>query len=148
MPEYNANNIGTAGFGNKTSVDPEFDGHETRFDKHHDSAPYGDATQYGSGATGGAGAGNKLSSVTSGDEDDSYNNTDLRTNTHHNTDPYSGHSGYGSGTTGGAGFGNKTQGEYSDSRRGKIMEKLGGMMGKDDIAEKGHAKRTEAGYEG
>ena len=37
-----------------------------------------------------------------------------------------------------------TQGEKKDSTMGKLMEKAGDMLGKDNIAEKGRAKREEA----
>jgi hypothetical protein len=57
---------------------------------------------------------------------------------------------YGSGTTSGAGYGNKSSDHYDekdgkkDSTMGKLMEKAGDMLGKDNIAEKGRAKREEA----
>lgn len=77
----------------------------------------------------------------------SYDNKDLCFDSHSSTAPYSGgHPDYGSGSTGGAGFGNKTGNmETKDSKIGKVMEKVGGMMKSDGMVEKGHAKRVEAG---
>lgn len=46
--------------------------------------------------------------------------------------------------------GNKT-GDFSssnDSTTGKLMEKAGGVLKKDGLAEKGQEKRAAAGYEG
>jgi len=57
---------------------------------------------------------------------------------------------YGSGTTSGPGYGNKssdhqdTKDGKSDSTVGKLMEKAGGMLHNDNMAEKGRAKREEA----
>jgi len=68
-----------------------------------------------------------------------------------NTNTYGGSSDtYGSGTTSGAGYGNKSSDHHDnkdgkkDSTMGKLMEKAGDMLGKDNIAEKGRAKREEA----
>lgn len=95
------------GFGNKTSADPDLAGHEdTRFGKHQNTDSYSNATEYGSGTTGGAGFGNK----TTDDGSEEYDNSDLRFGSHGDTAPYSGHTDHGSGSTAGAGFGNKTGG--------------------------------------
>lgn len=45
--------------------------------------------------------------------------------------------------------GNKTHDTIAggnDSTMGKLMEKAGGKLKKDDLVEKGHAKREAAGY--
>lgn len=63
----------------------------------------------------------------------------------HDTAPYKGATGFGSGSTAGAGYGNKTKDEGADdSRRGKVMEKIGGLFGKEELKEKGKAMREEA----
>ena len=115
--DYGSGTIGGVGFGNKTSTDPEFDGHDTRFDKHTDTRSYqGGHESYGSGATGGAGFGNKSAPDANLEQ---YDNSDLRFGSHQNTDPYSNGTEFGSGSTEGAGFGNKTggfgNGEYCSS---------------------------------
>ncbi|KAL8977761.1 MAG: hypothetical protein Q9177_006565, partial [Variospora cf. flavescens] len=79
-------------------------------DTYGSSGGRGDST-FGSGITGGAGSGNKLTSGT-------YESTGLSSDygTGHSGDttdrnePYSGSREYGSGATGGAGFGNKSSG--------------------------------------
>jgi hypothetical protein len=93
-----------SGFGNKTAADPtDMQEHQdTRYGKHTDTAPYSDATEHGSGTTGGVGFGNKT--APSGDIDSS----DTKFGSHLDTAPYSGATEHGSGSTGGAGFGNKT----------------------------------------
>ena len=128
--------------------------------------PYTDHTEYGSGATGGAGFGNKSTGPT--DSDYTYGGNP---ETGRNSDPYVGHGEYGSGATGGPGYGNKSaQGgsekkgtgmlsdKYhkrrmtdalqndTDSTSGKMMEKLGAMMGNEKMKEKGTMKREEAGH--
>jgi len=136
-----------AGFGNKTAAEATHDeGDDSyRFGKHTDGGAYQNAHEkYGSGATGGAGFGNKSNP----DPDmSSYDNKDLRFDSHSSTAPYSGgHPDYGSGSTGGAGFGNKTGNmETKDSTIGKVMEKVGGMMKNEGLVKKGHAKRVKAG---
>ncbi|KAF2431779.1 hypothetical protein EJ08DRAFT_175802 [Tothia fuscella] len=138
-----------SGYGNRTASDPEFDGHETRFDKHTEGGAYqGGHETYKSGTVGGAGFGNK-----SDPEQDmsKYDNSDLRFDSHTNTDPYSNATQHGSGTTGGAGYGNKT-GSFSggsdkkDSTVGKMMEKVGGMTKNEGLVEKGREKRLEKGH--
>ncbi|TID14732.1 pre-mrna-splicing factor cwc15 [Venturia nashicola] len=140
-------NMSGAGFGNKTATQPTHDDHDEsyRFGKHGDGGAYSNAHEkYGSGATGGAGFGNKSNP----DIDvENYNNQDVRFGTQSSTAPYSGgHPDYGSGSTGGAGFGNKTgQMDRGDSAVGKVMEKVGGLVKNKGLVEKGHAKRGEAG---
>ncbi|KAF2834351.1 hypothetical protein M501DRAFT_593067 [Patellaria atrata CBS 101060] len=139
------------GFGNRTSSEGDFSEEHanTRFGSATNKDSYSGATEYGSGTTAGVGYGNKK--VPDSDEVD---NSDTRFGSHTNTDPYSDSTGYGSGTTGGAGFGNKTgsfsrdessQGGKNDSTMGKVMEKVGSMMHKDNIKDKGHEKREKAG---
>ncbi|QDS74712.1 hypothetical protein FKW77_000664 [Venturia effusa] len=136
-----------AGFGNKTAPQPSHDENDEsyRFGKHTDGGAYSNAHEkYGSGATGGAGFGNKSNP----DQDmELYDNKDLRFGSHESTAPYSGgHPDYGSGSTGGAGFGNKTGNMATgDSSVGKLMEKVGGLVKNEGMVEKGHAKRVEAG---
>jgi hypothetical protein len=101
-----------AGYGNRTAPDlnPEDLSHHhdnTRLGR-DDSHPYsGGHETYGSGATGGAGFGNK-SAPDPEDLTEQHSNT--RFGSHQDTKPYSGSTEHGSGTTGGAGFGNKTGG--------------------------------------
>jgi hypothetical protein len=97
-----------SGYGNKTAADPNFDGHETRFDKHTDMNPYqGGHDTYKSGTIGGTGYGNKGAPDPNMDE---YDNSEFRFGSHHKTDAYTGasDSAAGSGSTAGAGYGNKT----------------------------------------
>jgi hypothetical protein len=104
-----------AGYGNKRAEDPNFDGHETRFDKHTDMNPYqGGHETYKSGTVGGAGFGNKGAPESNMDE---YDNSEFRFGSHHKTDAYSGasDSAAGSGSTAGAGYGNKT-GSFESSK--------------------------------
>lgn len=132
--------------------------------------PYSGINEYGSGTTGGAGFGNKSSrdNPSSSSNGGSYRgNEELG----RNLDPYSGHNEFGSGTTGGAGFGNKSTGRSddtasaggksfpsrdfdtwdaksaggADSKAGKLMEKIGGMMGNEKLEQKGLEKRQQAG---
>ena len=42
------------------------------------------------------------------------------------------------------GYGDSSKEDKKDSTMGKLMEKAGDMLGKDNIAEKGRAKREEA----
>ncbi|KAL8750136.1 MAG: hypothetical protein Q9184_006532 [Pyrenodesmia sp. 2 TL-2023] len=110
--------------------------------------PYsGGHDEYGSAATGGAGFGNKSSD--SAPSDSSYDgNPDVA----RNSDPYTGSREYGSGFTGGAGYGNKhsnredNEDRPSDSTSGKIMEKLGGVLGNKNMEQKGAEKREQARY--
>lgn len=107
-----------AGYGNKNAPDlnPEDLTHEhtnTRLDMHTSRDAYsGGHDKFGSGATGGAGFGNKSAP----DPEHSMDNSEFRFGSHSNTDPYSGgHAARaGSGSTGGAGYGNKT-GEFGKS---------------------------------
>ncbi|KAF2875075.1 hypothetical protein BDV95DRAFT_591815 [Massariosphaeria phaeospora] len=138
-----------AGYGNRTAVDtnPEDltkEHSNTRFDR-DDAHAYSNAHEtYGSGATGGAGFGNKSSGPSLGEHD----NSEFRFGSHSDTNPYSGATRHGSGSIGGAGYGNKT-GEFSpsnDSTAGKLMEKAGNMMHKPNLADKGRAKREAEGF--
>lgn len=54
-----------AGYGNKTAPSTDIPEHDTRFGSSQDTQAYSGATSYGSGTTGGAGSGNKLSNSTS-----------------------------------------------------------------------------------
>ncbi|KAL8783930.1 MAG: hypothetical protein Q9213_004260 [Squamulea squamosa] len=109
--------------------------------------PYSGHREYGSGATGGAGFGNKGSSHSGGDYTYGGNPDTARS-----SDPYAESTEYGSGTTGGAGFGNKAfrrdnkDNKTGDSTSGKIMEKMGGMFGNEKMKEQGREKRGNAGY--
>lgn len=103
---------------------------------------------YGSGATGGAGFGNKSGSY--GDDTGEYRGSEGMGD---QTKPYSGgHDAYGSGSTGGAGYGNKSGGygedddsSKKDSTAGKLMEKVGGMFKNENLERKGAEKRGQAG---
>ena len=139
--------------------------------------PYQGSSEFGSGTTGGAGFGNKITGSDEPGEGGYGGNPDLA----RSSDPYSGNSGYGSGTTGGAGSGNKynssddssnssgggklthpsacsweggkqlrvlTCWRLKDSKAGKFMEKIGGMLGNEKIEQKGLEKREQAGYGG
>jgi hypothetical protein len=97
-----------AGYGNQRAEDPNFDGHDTRFDKHTDINPYqGGHDKYKSGTIGGTGFGNKGAADLNMDE---YDNSEFRFDSHHKTDAYTGasESAAGSASTAGAGWGNKT----------------------------------------
>lgn len=121
-----------AGYGNRTAPDlnPEdlVEHHEnTRLGRDDSHAYSGGHETYGSGATGGAGFGNKSNSMP-----DAYDNSDLRFGSHDNTDPYSGKTEHGSGTVGGAGYGNKT-GAFKNSN-GKFPFALMTLaQGADDV---------------
>jgi hypothetical protein len=55
----------------------------------------------------------------------------------------------GSGSTGGAGYGNKTgemEGPSKDSSLGKVVEKVGGMMGNEKVVAKGRGMREKEGF--
>lgn len=71
----------------------------TRLGSSTSTEPYMGGTDYGSGMTGGPGAGNK----TSGSYDSTSDSSDTRFGSHGDTSSYSGGTKYGSGTTGGAG---------------------------------------------
>ncbi|KAI4230430.1 MAG: hypothetical protein L6R36_000059 [Xanthoria steineri] len=109
--------------------------------------PYSGGREYGSGATSGVGYGNKTSSGSSGDSPYGGN-----PDTGRNSDPYTGQNEYGSGTTAGVGYGNKSSSKddgdskKGDSTSGKMMEKLGGMIGNEKMKEQGREKREGAGY--
>ncbi len=86
------------------------------------------------------------------------------------SDPYSGRNEYDSGSTGGVGYGNKSSRSddsssgggksdpsplplssllrllFEDSKAGKFMEKMGGMMGNQKMEQKGMEKRDQAGH--
>ncbi|KAF2792565.1 hypothetical protein K505DRAFT_362795 [Melanomma pulvis-pyrius CBS 109.77] len=138
-----------AGYGNRKASDttPEDLTHEhtsTRFGRADAHAYSGGHDTYGSGATGGAGFGNKSAP----DPEHAHDNTEFRFGSHQDTQPYSGHEGrHGSGSTGGAGYGNKTGsfGAGNDSGVGKLMEKAGQVLHNKSLEEKGHAKREAQG---
>lgn len=63
-------------------------------------------------------------------------------------------SGYGSGATSGAGYGNKSSSGYGDdsssggnqdSTTGKIFQKVGSLIGNDNLEQRGQDKRNAAG---
>lgn len=98
-----------AGYGNRNNPDPvaadlEHEHTNTSYELGHDNAYHGGHDTYGSGATGGAGFGNKSAPDTA----EGYDNSELRFGSHQNSDPYSGAREHKSGTVGGAGYGNKT----------------------------------------
>ena len=110
------------GYGNRNAPDTSPDDliHQhtnTRLNLHTSRDAYNNPHErFGSGATGGAGFGNKAAP----DPEHAMDNSEFRFGSHSNTEPYSGHKGRaGSGSTGGAGYGNKTgefrtsHGEYS-----------------------------------
>ncbi|KAF2112614.1 hypothetical protein BDV96DRAFT_497739 [Lophiotrema nucula] len=133
-----------AGYGNRTAEDlnpSDLEEHHssTRYGVDHNNAYSGGHETYGSGATGGAGFGNK-----SAPDPEHMDNSEFRFGSHQDGAPYSGHTKHGSGSTAGAGFGNKTGGfeeSGADSTVGKLMEKAGHMMHNEKLAEKGIAKR-------
>ncbi|KAF2819270.1 hypothetical protein CC86DRAFT_412978 [Ophiobolus disseminans] len=137
-----------AGFGNRTAPDyvaeDMTDQHaSTRLGLTDSHGAYSNAhPKYGSGATGGAGFGNKSDAPTTHTSNDEF-----RFDKHKNTSAYSGadESRAGSGSTAGAGFGNKTGsfGNSGDSTLGKVMEKAGHMMKNENMVAKGAAKREE-----
>jgi hypothetical protein len=89
--------------------------------------------------------GNKRSSSTPTADADT---SEFRFGSHTDTAPYSNATPMGSGSTGGAGFGNKTgemAGPSKDSALGKIVEKVGGLMKKEKIVEKGRGMREKKG---
>ncbi|KAI9751011.1 MAG: hypothetical protein M1835_001294 [Candelina submexicana] len=161
---YGSGTVGGVGFGNKSSGssdDPRGtymsnNGAHGHSEYSHESLgrgygssgandSYGGSTEYGSGATGGVGYGNK----TNGASQDS-SGLGLRREHVSGSDPYSGSTEYGSGTTGGVGYGNKKSsfesGGGGDSKAGKFMEKVGGMMGNEKMQQQGYEKRVEKGY--
>jgi hypothetical protein len=92
-------------------------------------------------------SGNKRSSSTP--TDTSLDTSEFRFGSHTDTAPYSNATPMGSGSTGGAGFGNKTgemEGPSKDSTLGKVMEKVGGMMKNEKLAEKGRGMREKEGF--
>lgn len=78
------------------------------------SDPYQGSSDFGSGTTGGAGSGNKMTGTGEPGEGGYGGNPELA----RNSDPYSNSSGYGSGATGGAGSGNKMTGRDDGSSGG------------------------------
>nr|OQO20320.1 hypothetical protein B0A51_12481 [Rachicladosporium sp. CCFEE 5018] len=137
-----------AGYGNKTSSGFGGDSDSnTRFGTSDNTDSYSGGTGVGSGTTSGAGYGNKTG------DSSNIDSSDTRFGTGSNTGAYSGadSSSYGSGATGGAGFGNKSsdhdsKDKKSDSTMGKLMEKAGGMLKNEKIADQGREKREQAGY--
>ncbi|PVI06396.1 hypothetical protein DM02DRAFT_649904 [Periconia macrospinosa] len=139
-----------AGYGNRNAPDIAADTLEeehstTRFGREDSHAYSGGHDTYGSGATGGAGFGNKSAP----DPMSEYDNSDLRFGSHKDTAPYSGSTRHGSGAVGGAGYGNKTGSfsKKSDSTIGKVMEKAGHVMHNEGLASKGRERRRSSGYE-
>ncbi|KAK5174707.1 uncharacterized protein LTR77_001789 [Saxophila tyrrhenica] len=111
------------------------------------SDPYSGGGSHGSAMTSGPGHGNK----TAPDPED-VDTSGTRMEIAHDTRTYSGGTDLGSGTTAGPGVGNKAPPEHggsSDSRTGKLMEKVGGKMGMKGMVETGTAKReAEGAFEG
>ena len=102
----------TSGMGGQTGELPADYGSDNRESSQQgNSDPYSGHREYGSGATGGAGFGNKTRTSDEPSEGGYGGNPELA----RNSDPYSGNSGYGSGATGGAGFGNKKNSYGGDS---------------------------------
>ncbi|KAK3722138.1 hypothetical protein LTR37_002571 [Vermiconidia calcicola] len=66
--------------------------------------------------------------------------TERHMSTAADTSHYSNATEYGSGTTAGPGVGNKTDASES-STTGKLMEKAGNVLNKEDLAEKGRKKQ-------
>jgi hypothetical protein len=93
--------------------------------------------------------GNKRSSSTP--TDTSLDASEFRFGLHTDTAPYSNATPMGSGSTGGAGYGNKTgemEGPSKDSALGKIVEKVGGIMGSEKAVVKGRGMREKKGFGG
>ncbi|OAL48404.1 hypothetical protein IQ07DRAFT_645872 [Pyrenochaeta sp. DS3sAY3a] len=143
-----------AGYGNRTAPDYVAENLQeehtsTRLGLTDSNAAYSNAhTQHGSGTTGGAGFGNKRSSLSTSAP--STSDEEFRFGTHKDTSPYSHATPHGSGSTGGAGFGNKTGsfGETQDSAVGKVLEKAGRVVHSAKLAEKGAAMREKEGFGG
>lgn len=145
-----------AGYGNRHASDlvaeklhPEHsltkEHNNTRFDRDDSHAYSGGHETYGSGATGGAGFGNKSAP----DPENLHDNSEFRFGSNRNTEPYSGQAGWhGSGSTGGAGYGNKTGsfGGSNDSGIGKVMQKVGHLLHNKNPEEKAHEKRVAGGF--
>ncbi|KAJ4363601.1 hypothetical protein N0V83_009897 [Neocucurbitaria cava] len=143
-----------AGYGNRTAPDYlaenlEEEHTNTRLGLHDSQAAYSNAhSEHGSGTTGGAGFGNKRSSMSKpSPEGEEADEEEFRFGVHKDTSPYSHATPHGSGTTGGAGFGNKTGsfGESSDSTLGKVMEKAGHLMRNEKMVEKGRGRGRRRG---
>lgn len=159
-------NKSATGMGDQTSLPSDY-GSDNRGSSQFggSSDPYSGSNEYGSGTTGGVGFGNKSSvdDPSLGSAGGYRGNPDLA----RDSNPYSGSNEYGSGTTGGAGYGNKSNDQSSgggtfysfslllqvianiyltDSKTGKFMEKIGGMMGNEKLEQKGIEKREQAGY--
>ncbi|KAH7359642.1 hypothetical protein BKA66DRAFT_228009 [Pyrenochaeta sp. MPI-SDFR-AT-0127] len=154
--DYNTLSTTMAGYGNQTApdfapTDLQEQHSNTRLGLTDSGAAYSNAHhKHGSGTTGGAGYGNKRSSVSKPDSStaEASDSEEFRFGTHGDTAPYSNATPLGSGSTGGAGFGNKTGsfGSSGDSALGKVMEKVGGVMHNEKIAEMGRVKREEKGF--
>ncbi|KAF1828890.1 hypothetical protein BDW02DRAFT_603023 [Decorospora gaudefroyi] len=146
-----------AGYGNQTAPDYLAENMtaqhtDTRLDLMHSNTPYHNPhDKHGSGTTGGAGYGNKRSSSTPTDTDTSSTSTSTNPTpfpSHATTAPYTNASRLGSGSTGGAGYGNKTgemEGPSTDSRVGRWVEKVGGLVGKERIVDVGRGMREGKG---
>lgn len=155
-------NKSNVGMGNETSLPSDY-GSDNRQGSQlgGKSDPYSGSKKVGSGYGDGAGFGNKSSSHEPSSGSGYGGNPDLS----RSSDPYSGRSEYDSGSTGGAGYGNKSSRNddhssgggksdpsqlplssllmllFEDSKAGKFMEKMGGMMGNQKMEQKGMEKR-------
>ncbi|KAF7441954.1 hypothetical protein TUN199_07068 [Pyrenophora tritici-repentis] len=141
-----------AGYGNRTatSTSPEDLSHQhttTRLGLIDSNTAYHNPHEkHGSGITGGAGFGNKRTSSTP-----STDTSEFRFGSHSDTAPYSNATPMGSGSTGGAGYGNKT-GEMGgpnmhDSGVGKVIMKVGEMVGSNKVEGVGERMRVKEGWE-
>jgi len=160
-------NKSNIGMGNETSLPSDY-GTDNRQGSQlgGSSDPYSGSSEVGSGYSGGAGFGNKSSSHEPSSGSGYGGNSDLS----RSSDPYSGRNEYDSGSPGGVGYGNKSSHSddnpsgggksdpsplplrsllmlfFEDSKAGKFMEKMGGMMGNQKMEQKGMEKREQAGY--
>ena len=100
--------------GDQTSLPADYGSDNRDQSQMGNSDPYQGASDFGSGTTGGAGSGNKMTESDGPEEGGYGGNPDLA----RSSDPYSGSSGYGSGATGGAGSGNKFSGSDDSSNSG------------------------------
>merc|ERR1712227_708326 len=128
---------GSSGYGSTRDSD------NSRFDSDRTTGGYGSST------TGGYGSGNTTSGPHSSDmankADPRVDSDNSRFDSDRTTGGYgSSNTGYGSGNTD---YNDRTGHDDSkkDSTMGKLMEKAGNMLGKDNIAEKGREKREQAG---
>ncbi|EMD63628.1 hypothetical protein GGP41_005729 [Bipolaris sorokiniana] len=139
-----------AGYGNRTAPsysasDLEPEHNNTRLGLIDSHTPYHNPhDKHGSGTTGGAGFGNKRSSASS-----TPSTSDMHLGSHLSPTPYSNPAPLGSGSTGGAGYGNKTGemgGPERDSMLGKVVEKIGGVVGSHKVARVGRGMREKEGF--